>query len=280
MISTPIPSDYTYLNREIFLSVKAKVLVMDLAEQATKRDPHLFGMNIYTDFYPYATLDLFHKTLSSLHTKVCKRDYDGAWPIAEALTHFFNLENEFTDCDDGELVDLANKAYGSLIVGLIRGLKKDRRLDVSRFPSLECFLASVTRFCEFMKGQGCESDYDRVCKAVGKRLFKNKSKHRQALESSWARNWWNNCDEDVIERLDDEDKDNNDGKPWYYGGTYVDEDLKDPDFSRERVWKEYKDHLRGSLNCPCYGPPYWDLTRWSEDDKRPFLYSTPRDGTF
>ncbi|KAK7470407.1 hypothetical protein VKT23_001833 [Stygiomarasmius scandens] len=283
MSSTPsIPDGYTFLNKQVFLSAKAKEMTMDLLKQADQRNPDLFDMYIYNDFYSYATLDLFHKTLSSLHGKVCKRKYDEAWPIAEALTHFVNLENAFVMCYDGELIKMTNKAYGCLIVGLIRGLKKDNRLDPSRFPSLECFLKNVTEFCGLMKSQGCNSDYDRVCKAVGHRLFKNKTDEQRAQEIAWAQAWWDNLkkdgdNDDSMEGEDedeDEDDEDNDGRSWFHGADEADEDMKDPDFSRERVWKEYKDYLRGVPDCPMRGPPYWDISEWEEQDKKPFLFSS------
>ncbi|THV08324.1 hypothetical protein K435DRAFT_7585 [Dendrothele bispora CBS 962.96] len=281
MDSSSIPEGYTFLNKDLFVSVKAKEMILDLLDQAEKRDPDLFDMYVYNDFYPYAILDLFHKTLSSLHTKVCKRDYSAAWPIAEALTHFLNIASDFSQCDDGELVRMTNKAYGSLIVGLIRGLKKEDLLDSAHFSSLECFLAAVTELWEFMNGQGCESAYGVVCKAVGKRLFKDKSEEQKALEIAWVQEWQNSRnvdkpedDEEQQEEEEDEDEEDKGGnKPWFRGGKEAEEDLKDRDFSRERVWKEYRGYLNETPNFPLRGPPCWDISEWTEEEKRPFLLS-------
>ena len=48
-----------------------------------------------TDFYGYAILDLIDGTLSKIHTKVIKKQYEGAFHLLEGLTAFQCLEDTF-----------------------------------------------------------------------------------------------------------------------------------------------------------------------------------------
>jgi hypothetical protein len=60
---------------------------------------------------------------------------------------------------------------------------------------------------------------------------------------------------------------------WWKDGENYNEDEKHPDFAMVRVWKEYKDFLGGGSLLPFRGPPEWDLTKWTEEEKRDFRLS-------
>jgi hypothetical protein len=47
LYQSAIPEDYTFLNQNTFLSVKAKETVLDLLEKSEKRNPDMFDMYIY-----------------------------------------------------------------------------------------------------------------------------------------------------------------------------------------------------------------------------------------
>jgi len=88
------------------MSKRAYDIVVGLLEKADNRNPDAFGMYIYNDpslfvhrpsvlflfpaaaldFFNYGLLDLVDKTLSNIHTKIVKKNYDEAFDLFEALT--------------------------------------------------------------------------------------------------------------------------------------------------------------------------------------------------
>ncbi|KAJ3508654.1 hypothetical protein NLJ89_g5637 [Agrocybe chaxingu] len=60
-----IPSGYTFLTLDTFISVPGKELAEKFAKDAENRDPDTFDMYIYNDFYPYGILNLID-TLAKL----------------------------------------------------------------------------------------------------------------------------------------------------------------------------------------------------------------------
>jgi hypothetical protein len=131
-----------------------------------------------------------------------------------------------------------------------------------------------------MKNRSC-APYYLVCKAIGRRLFKRKSKRVLALEQARLAEWVSTRDDlerDLVEHTIAEASKNasvaaENGrvqKPWHSGVRDFDEDEKHPYFILSRMWKDYKDHLRTVPTEPLYGPPKWDLTKWSEAERLPF----------
>lgn len=112
-----------------------------------------------------------------------------------------------------------------------------------------------------------------VCKGIGKKLFENKSDAQKALEKRMVQEWVATLDE-----VDDgDDVDDEEGRaPWYAGNA--DAELDDDDFILWRTWKEYKEYLAGIPNKPLRGPPKWDLTKWTQAEKAPFLLDNQDDG--
>lgn len=129
----------------------------------------------------------------------------------------------------------------------------------------------------------CDSSYGPLCNAIARRVFKDKSKKEFALEISQMKEW--------INGLDDEDKEEASAelkalekerkapgfKPWYTKGKICDENLKNPDFTLSRVWKEYKEYISGAPSLPLRGPPKWDINKWTAAEKRPFEFSAMDD---
>ena len=56
-------------------------------------------------------------------------------------------------------------------------------------------------------------------------------------------------------------------------GSKYDEDAKSKNLVLSRIWKDYKDYLRGVPSCPMKGPREWDISRWTYEEKTPFLFS-------
>jgi hypothetical protein len=179
-------------------------------------------------------------------------------------------------CDDGQRVEVTNKVYGAMVVTLLRAINKDGRLDTTHFPALEFFLKHVVEWCKEMKGMSRSPNYDLVCKAIGRRLFKDKSEDYIAMEKARMEEWIKglNPEEQTevrqgIEEIEKEEK----KKPWYFGGKSSDEQDKDRDFVLSRVWKEYKEYLATVPRVPMRGPGSWDISRWTAAQKKPFEFA-------
>ncbi|KAJ7129392.1 hypothetical protein C8R44DRAFT_872666 [Mycena epipterygia] len=239
--ATTVPEGYTYafLQPRCFVSVKAEKFARDILDKAKTRGA-------------YGQLALVDSALGTLHSKIAKKDWDGAFTILEALTLFNEFESDWPTVDDGERVDLTNKVYGASLVTVLRALKKDGRLDVSHFPGLETTLRKAAEWGELMKSISCDSDYDLVCKALGARLFQ-KTEADITSEKARLDAWLASRSQEeqaefhrmVQEKAEDEDEDEEDEstEPWHAGGSEVDEDVKNKDFVLSRVWKQYKDYL-------------------------------------
>jgi len=50
---------------------------------------------------------------------------------------------------------------------------------------------------------------------------------------------------------------------WFSEGEVCDEDVKNTDFTLSRIWKEYKSHTKDIS-----GRNEWDLTKWSEAERK------------
>ncbi|KIK67821.1 hypothetical protein GYMLUDRAFT_54564 [Collybiopsis luxurians FD-317 M1] len=253
--STLIPEGFTFLNKRTFLSVKAHAMVIDLLRQSDNRNPDAHDMYIYNDFYGYAVLDLVDRTLSKLHGKVVKKEWKEAVHIAEALTQYISLEDSFTDVDDGDRVRATNTAYGALLIKTLREFKSQGHLNAAHYPSLESFLKAAADLNDFMDGQGCDSSY-------------GITEDQKQLEKAMVEEWMKKLDI----KEEDEDEDEANGQ-WFSKADLDDENLKDPDFTLSRTWKDYKDYIRGGPLGPFRGPS-WDISSWSADEKRPFLFES------
>ena len=178
-------------------------------------------------------------------------------------------------CDDGERVEITNKVYGAAVVTLLRALDKDGRLDVTHFPALEYFLRHVVEWCGEKKKMSGGPDYDLVCKAIGRRLFQNKSEECVAIEKArleeWIKGLKTEVQAEVREGIKEMEKEHQ-KKPWYAGGTSSDEQDKDRDFVLSRVWKEYKGYLATVSKGPMRGPGSWDISQWTAAQRREFAF--------
>ncbi|KAF8897760.1 hypothetical protein BD779DRAFT_1608275 [Infundibulicybe gibba] len=273
---TLIPPGYTFLNVGNLMTVKAKCMADDLLSKAGNRNPDAFDMYIYNDFYPYALLDLVDKTLRTAHSKISKKDWDEGYSILEALFAFMDIESSWPMCDDGEHTKLTDKACGALVVALLRGLKKEGRLNAESFPSLRFFLQNVAGWGDAMNGLSCDSNYSAVCKAIGKRLFQSTWEADCALEKAQTEEWANGLEERdraLVKRglaeMAEEDEDEDDEEPWFAGGNLEDEDAAG--FALSSAWKQYRAYLQASPNVPqCAGG--WDISKWTPAQKKEYEF--------
>jgi hypothetical protein len=185
-------------------------------------------------------------------------------------------------CDDGDRVHITDKVYGASLVAVLRALKKEERLNVANFPSLETLLKTAANLGSAMKGVDAESNYHLVCKAIGRRLFANKLPEVIAVEKARLEEWIHSLDKEIQgrirEKMEEEASEGHVGMPWYHGGNASDEDEKDKNYTLSRVWKEYKAYLSLAPTVPLRGPPFWDISDWSEKDKQRFKFTMHRHG--
>lgn len=211
--------------------------------------------------------------------------------------------------DDGERVNLTVRAYGACVVATLRALKKSGDLSPEKYPSLEYLLEAAAGLGKMALTMNAGSEFHRVCKGIGKRLFGGVSREEakavhKARYDAWLRTLPADVRKDLVEQNksseeneneDEEDEDEGEGdeedkdeggegekepkskKPWWYDGVEGAEDEKDSDFALTRVWKEYKDYLSESPTLPLRGPPIWDLNEWDEADKAPFSFDNMSD---
>ncbi|KAK0482064.1 hypothetical protein EDD18DRAFT_1201854 [Armillaria luteobubalina] len=268
---TVIPKGCTFLNKNTLVSEKSKAILTDLLKQAENRDPDANDMYIYNDYYSYAVLDLVDNTISILNNKVKKKAWNDAMDLLEAITLFFDMEDSWPMCDDGKRITITDRAYGSLLVTVLRALKQDGRLDTTNYPSLETLLKYAAGWGESVP---IDAGYSGICKAVGYRLFNSKSEEQVALEKARVEEWLKGLDKETRKRMEEEEDDEDeDEADWFEGGSKHDEDVKSKNLVLSRTWKDYKDYLRGVPSCPMKGPGEWDISRWTYEEKKPFLFS-------
>ncbi|TCD69881.1 hypothetical protein EIP91_005958 [Steccherinum ochraceum] len=284
LLQESLDSGYTFINDLTFVSRKTADAVKDLLSKLDKRDPDMFDMYIYNDFFDYAQLDLVDKQLSAIHSKIVKRDYTEAFYLLETLSVFQDLAGlSYPMADDGERIELTDKVYGASLVTVLRALKKEDRLDLQHFPSLETFLMAGSSWGISMTGVDM-GEYYKVLNGIGQRLCNAQDKTpesialRKAQVEEWILTLPKKEQDDYKEMCKkgkdgmDEDDEEDDGKEWYERQG-ADEDYKSSDFTLSRVWKEYKAYLQESPTKPLRGPPEWDLSKWSAAQRAQFSFN-------
>ena len=164
-------------------------------------------------------------------------------------------------------------------------MKKDSRLDTTHFPSLETLLRFAA---EWDDGLDDTAGYYRICKALGYRLFKDKTEDDREIEKARIDEWVTSMEKEEKDEYlkfkedgdedEDEEEEEESSKDWFAEGKKFNEDEKIKEIGLARAWKEYKEYLQDVPTMPLRGPPQWDLTKWSDLDKKPFLFSNQGDG--
>lgn len=122
------------------------------------------------------------------------------------------------------------------------------------------------------------TDYDLFCKAVAKRVFKNKTRADLALDITRLVEFGKTLPEDqgmevenkikLLEKLFTQEK-------WFAGAGDADKHSDNPDFGLSHVWREYKECLQSAPKKPLCGGSSWDITRWPEKTKAEFVLEGP-----
>ncbi|KAH8094884.1 hypothetical protein BXZ70DRAFT_342219 [Cristinia sonorae] len=276
-----IPQGHTFINNKAFVTTRTANAVKELLEKLDKRDPDLFNMYIYNDFFNYAGLDLVDKQLSAIHSKIVKKDWTEAYYLFETLSVFQQLGSlNYPMIDDGERVELTDKVFGASFVTIVRALKNENRLDVEHFPSLETVLGTTSAWGLAMTGFGGMGKYYKVANGIGRRLFKDKSPETIALEKARVEEWLLTLpaeEQEEIKKMreeaeeDEDEEDEEDDGEWFEEKGY-DEDYDHRNFVLSKVWKEYKGHLQTCPTKPLRGPPEWDISKWSAAQRAQFSF--------
>lgn len=181
-------------------------------------------------------------------------------------------------CDDGDLTQSANKLYGALLLTILKGLKDTDRLSSKAFPNLETVLRAAFEFGEGMNEIGCESSYATTCKAIANGLFKDTTVADRALYEARLHEYADSID-DVEEKKETVEsfqeymkKIRKEKVVWYMKGKVDKDEIKNVGLTR--AWNDYRGQAPA---VPFRGPPEWDLTKWTEEDKKPFLFGNMGD---
>ncbi|TFY80452.1 hypothetical protein EWM64_g3558 [Hericium alpestre] len=286
-----MPADHTFTPGRVLIHKTAYERLEKLVEQALNRDPDAQGLYIYNDFYGYAILDLVDRELSSIHGFVVKKKWLDAWYGLTALTHLMHTRSDWTMVDDGDRVDITNKAYSALLVKTLRSLDDASQLSEETLPDLENTLTLMTGWAEHMDGL-TGGPYGVVVKGYGKKLFGTRTtEERKRMREAWDRAY-----DDFVKTLspegrkkrgdmtaeerkqameedeeDEEDEEKEDADAVWFGDAKAsDINAKDDSFKITNSWKEYRECLANSPRVPMRGPAIWDLTKWSAKDKAQF----------
>ncbi len=179
-------------------------------------------------------------------------------------------------------MNLTDELFGACLVKTLQKLEEDGKLNVETFPNLETVLKEAAKWGDSMPVRN--SRYQIVCRGIGKRLFQSKSPETRAREKAMVEEWIAGLKEEdrkLVERNmddeeDEEEDEDEDSTPWYEQGE-ADEHFKHRSFTFSRVWKEYVAYLKEVPTVPLRGPPVWDLTDWTDEEKAPFLFSNMDD---
>ncbi|KAL5519916.1 hypothetical protein ACEPAG_1576 [Sanghuangporus baumii] len=290
-----LPPDYTFTPGGLLIHKASFERLWKLFEQARNRDPDRHNLYIYNDYYGYAILDLVDKTLSSINSHVSKKQWIDAWRALDALSKFSDMCYSWLNVDDGDRVRATEGAYGAHLVTTIRGLEEAGQLNEENIPDLELSLMAMTHSAEALSDD-LDTCYHIVLKGYGKKLFgaraneereQTKEAQSKAFEAfvkglskqerekkgymvGSAQSDSSDDDEDDEEEEKEEAKKTNASKVWFGKAKATDAAREHSTFRSTTMWKKYKNYLAKCSQKPLRGPPVWDLTKWSVEEKQQF----------
>jgi hypothetical protein len=195
-----------------------------------------------------------------------------------------------TEVDDGDRVAATCKAVGALVLHVLAEAKKAGELDPTRRADLETLLREAAEWDDLMGGIRSGAGYADICRAIALRLFGSRTPaERRALERARVEEWVahmepedrkdyleakkrREADEAEEEEEEDKDKDKDKDEEWFKGGAGVDESKKPRGMALVTVWQMYRSRVNAAPNCPMRGPPEWDISEWTENDRKEFLF--------
>ncbi|KAG5648858.1 hypothetical protein DXG03_000207 [Asterophora parasitica] len=252
-------------DHQTLLSYQGKEIADGLIKSAAERNPDEFDM--------YVDNDLVDTILSTAHAKIAEKAYQEAYYLLEGLTLFNDLDQAWPVCDDVERVKITDKAYGTLIVTLLRGFEAEGILNATHLPALESFLKLTSGWADQQKRLKCTAAYGPYCKSLGEKLFTGlKTSEETTREKKRLKEWIETLEPErqqwVKQQMEEDHEVGGAQNAWYKEAGDIDE----ASLVLEKVWKEYKDYLSGVLNKPSKGPGTWEISKWTAGEREPFLF--------
>ncbi|KAL5501708.1 hypothetical protein ACEPAH_8968 [Sanghuangporus vaninii] len=292
-----LPPDYTFTPGGLLIHKAAFERLWKLFEQAGNRDPDRHNLYIYNDYYGYAILDLVDKSLSSINTHVTKKQWLDAWRALDALSKFSDMCYSWLNVDDGDRVRATEGAHGALLITTIRGLEEAGQLNEQTIPDLELSLMAMAHSAEALSGD-LDTCYHIVLKGYGKKLFgtrtneereqtkearskafeafvKGLSKQEREKKGYMVGRAQNDSSDDGEEDDEEEEEEKEvkkkiASKVWFGKAKAIDAAREHSTFRSTTMWRKYKNYLTKCPQRRLRGPPVWDLTKWSAEDKQQF----------
>ncbi|EJC97877.1 uncharacterized protein FOMMEDRAFT_162216 [Fomitiporia mediterranea MF3/22] len=292
-----LPENYTFTLDGVVIHKDAFARLVKLLEKAKDRDPGMHDMYVYEDFFGYGVLELIDETLYTIHEYVSKKKWLVAWHALDALAKFKEMLTGWLCIDDGEHVRATEQAFGAFLIATLRELEAAGQLSEETIPGLEDSLKEMTEFAEAW-WETLDTCYHKVLKGYGKKLFGERTQaerehiydaHRKAyiefvkgLSEAERRKRDDDidekkCEEDEDEDEDDDEDDEEEGEDrsveggqtvWYGNADAQDANFQDPTFRLKPAMKGLLTYKPKASS----GPSYYDLTKWTEEEKMQYVY--------
>jgi len=176
-------------------------------------------------------------------------------------------------CCNEELTNATNDLYGALLLEILKGLESSNTLSPSIFPNLENVLHSAYTFGENMGSFRHKSNYPAICKAKARTLFKDTTTTDQTLYEARLRGYAESI-EDAEEKKEflvsvekHVKKTKAAGDVWYMKGRIVEHEIETTNL--EKAWNRCR---QDALIVPSGSWRDWDLSKWTEEDKKRFSF--------
>jgi len=180
-------------------------------------------------------------------------------------------------CCNEELTNATNDLYGALLLEILKGLESSNTLSPSIFPNLENVLHSAYTFGENIESFHHKTNYPAICKAKARALFKDTTTIDQTLYEARLRGYAESI-EDAEEKkeflvgVEKHVKKTKAADVWYMKGRTEEHEIKTTDL--EKAWNRCR---QDAPIVPLGIWRDWDLTKWTEEDKKRFSFCSRDD---
>jgi len=175
-------------------------------------------------------------------------------------------------CCNEELTNTTNDFYGALLLEILKGLENSNTLSSSIFPNLENVLHSAYTFGKNMESFHHKSNYPAICKAKARALFKDTTATDQTLYEVRLRRYAEGIEDaeekkEFLVSVEKLVKNEAARDVWYMKGRNLEHEIETTDLEKalERCRHDAPIVPLGSWKD-------WDLTKWTEEDKKRFSF--------
>ncbi|BFZ65088.1 hypothetical protein YB2330_006251 [Saitoella coloradoensis] len=283
------PEGYTWPNRHLMVSRKAAEQIEALLQQSDNRNPEFHDMYVYNDFHGYGVCHLIVSELKKIHKALSgkEQDIDEAWTLLESLVVFMETEGAWSMVEDADLQWGIGSGVCSAMMTVVNALKEQGRLNRECIPNVEHVLR-IAHFC------GPLGDFDggpdgnwlnvniflREIKQIVREELEPTDEVKEQ-EKKWYEAWKAAQHEKIrkaIERAQEEDGDGDEDEgnredEWYLPGNEADAPAPKATTFKFTTWyNKLQKHLKEVPVVPFRGPPEWDLTKWTKEERAPFAF--------